>query len=1191
MSTLQVASGWLARFLLRLNRCIHPAQALTRWSLPWWQALLIPAGVLTAIESTRRLGIVLPVPYLLLVVSLVWVATLSTVRTGLAAAGLAAAYLPYAASVGFGPHTLIGAPWRVGLGILFLLALTGYIGLLRRHSLQALTAAQVDLEHQTLRYQILVDHLGEALFLFDRTGIVRYRNRNAEQMLGDSLKVGDCLFEGIHGHDRASVESQWRALLREDTGGQRLFRYRAPGADGHWHTWEGLAVNLLERPEFRGILFSARDVTETTGQICLFQELWKAIPDGLLLVDTPQGAIRQVNPALCALMGYTPGELIGRPYSILMPPESQENGRALHRSLQPGDPDHATEPTEVDTSALRRDGTLLPVEIRLTPVELPGGPYALALLRDVQEERQIKQALAAHAHFLETLQRMTQIGLELLDPERLPQIFVDELRELLQADACYLTRWEPDRRCTRPLAASGPHRDSYLDLDPPPGAETLTARVLATGQPLVVEDVAASPAISEQARGLFPREQALLALPVQAGERIPLGALILAYHAPRRFSPQEVERAQQAAAQVALILHRAQLHHRLQQRAEDLAATVQRQERILQDFFELTPTPMLVAQVDGVILQCNQALAQLTDSRPEALVGRPWPAFLHPEDRDRFAEVAQGLGPRGRATEVRLRGQTPRGVEHSLSCSMTRYGDRLYIVAQDITAQEETAARLVAAREQAEAASQAKSDFLAMISHELRTPLNAILGFTELLDRQLQGQMNERQRRYLTNIYNSGRHLTELINDLLDLSRIEAGRLELHLRPVRLDQVVRQASEGLATLIAQKEHALELALDGPTPTILADPERTRQILVNLLSNAVKYTPPQGRIRIGLEACSHRAAVHLWIADTGIGLAPEDQERIFRLFEQVDSPYTRNQEGTGLGLALTRQLVELHGGRIWVESPGPDQGSTFHVELPIVPAARLEQIDIQARTSLVLVVEDDLNDGDLIAHHLEEAGYGVLRAYRAVQAVELAQEYVPDLIVLDILMKPEDGWHVLHAMETIPVVRWIPVVVISITEDAQRGRRYGVMHWLVKPVTSEALLQAVAEALARGRPRGKVLVVGVGPGEAPDAAGQALERRHYLVEWVSAPQDALYRALTLRPDAVLLTEEVAEDPELVALVARQLRVHPLTSQVSLLVPSEPPASPQGQDMYPEGLRALLRALADEGFHFTPYGILS
>jgi signal transduction histidine kinase len=232
---------------------------------------------------------------------------------------------------------------------------------------------------------------------------------------------------------------------------------------------------------------------------------------------------------------------------------------------------------------------------------------------------------------------------------------------------------------------------------------------------------------------------------------------------------------------------------------------------------------------------------------------------------------------------------------------------------------------------QLEAASRHKSEFLANMSHELRTPLNAVIGFSEVLQEQMFGDLNDKQKEYVHDIHSSGKHLLSLINDILDLSKIEAGKVELELSTFHLPSSL----EGTLTLVRERatRHGIEvgLAVDDKLGEIVADERKVRQILLNLLSNAVKFTPDGGRVDVSAAAVD--SAVHIAVRDTGIGIAPEDQELIFEEFRQVGNDLFRKREGTGLGLTLARKFVELHGGRIWVQSE-PGKGSTFTFTLPL-----------------------------------------------------------------------------------------------------------------------------------------------------------------------------------------------------------------------------------------------------------------
>jgi signal transduction histidine kinase len=232
-----------------------------------------------------------------------------------------------------------------------------------------------------------------------------------------------------------------------------------------------------------------------------------------------------------------------------------------------------------------------------------------------------------------------------------------------------------------------------------------------------------------------------------------------------------------------------------------------------------------------------------------------------------------------------------------------------------------------------EAASRHKSEFLANMSHELRTPLNAIIGFSEVLGERMFGELNDKQAEYVEDILSSGRHLLALINDILDLSKVEAGRMELELTRFDLPAAIGSAVILVRERATRHGLALEVSVDDRLGLFVGDERKIRQVLLNLLSNAVKFTPEGGRIAVRAAPADGTAEVS--VSDTGIGIAPEDQEAIFQEFRQVGTDYARKREGTGLGLALARRFVDLHGGRIWVKSR-LGEGSTFTFTLPVRP---------------------------------------------------------------------------------------------------------------------------------------------------------------------------------------------------------------------------------------------------------------
>ncbi len=359
-----------------------------------------------------------------------------------------------------------------------------------------------------------------------------------------------------------------------------------------------------------------------------------------------------------------------------------------------------------------------------------------------------------------------------------------------------------------------------------------------------------------------------------------------------------------------------------------------------------------------------------------------------------------------------------------------------------------------------EVASRHKSEFLASMSHELRTPLNAVLGFSEVLLEQMFGPINERQEEYLRDIHGSGKHLLELLNEILDLSKVEAGQMELEYTTFELAPVLDHAASMVRERAALKGIEVVVEADDDVGDVEADELRLKQVVINLLTNAVKFTGEGGSVVVRVRR-SASGVVTITVTDTGIGVPPGDRERIFESFQQGGRGASR-EEGTGLGLTLSRRIVELLGGRMWLESE-VGVGSTFGFSLP---ASRpgvtgwVGEASPPRELADVVVIEDDRPSLDLLTAYLAGGALRVTATRDGPSGLDAVRRLKPAVVLLDIRLPGMDGWAVLEALKADPATRDIPVVVVSIVDEHARGATLGAAAYLVKPVSRDALLGAL-----------------------------------------------------------------------------------------------------------------------------------
>ncbi len=930
--------------------------------------------------------------------------------------------------------------------------------LLETISIQTATAIQkVRLFEETNRNR---EQLTEALrigrmgyFEYDMpTGIITITNEmfalvetTSEQEGGNRFPLRSILRKFVVKDDIRSILTSIQELFGNPEKGKlsQEARFRSKGGKIIW-VENTYTIVRDERGEYTKIVGSSQDITErkqAEEQLLKFK-LGIENTDSAVFITDINGNIQYINAGFTKIYGYTAEEALGKTPRIiksgLIPTEQYTSfwGDLLSKHTISGEIINRT-----------RDGRIIPIAATNSPILDERGEIIgfLAVHSDITERKQFEETLQRQNEYLSISAEIGRLITSTLDRDKLFGRAVSLIRDRFSFYHVSIFIIEETgfkailESATGDAGIEMKRRNHYLAV----GSQSIVGTVTQTGEYLVNNNTAIDPI--HKINPLLPETRAEAAIPLRVGDRV-MGAIDIQSERENAFNENDIAILQSLADQIAIAIDNARSYELAQQAVQEM-----------------------------------------------------------------------------------------------------RELDRI------------------------------KSQFLANMSHELRTPLNSIIGFSRVILKGIDGPISELQQQDLNAIYNSGQHLLRLINDILDLSKIEAGKMELAFDDVNLAETITSVLPTISGLIKDKPIKLKHAIAEDLPIVRADPMRLRQVLINLLSNAAKFSE-EGEIYVeaGIKANSNgQDEVLISVSDTGPGISSEDQAKLFQPFSQVDASLTRKTGGTGLGLSISRHLVELHGGRIGLHST-EGQGSTFYFTLP-TPKIKEASMDYKelSGTKIILAIDDDAQVISLYERYLQPQGYQVIALTDPTQAKQRVKQLKPFAVTLDIMMPGRDGWLVLSDLKTDAETRDIPVIICSILEDEEKGFSLGATDYLVKPILEEDLINALNRLNNTGDIR-DVLVIADDP-EDLQLIGKILNQStNYRVILAEGGQQG-WQSLSSNPPHAVILDLFMSDMDGFSILGR-LRTNPILRDIPVIVISGTDLTAEQQQQLAKFGQSLLKKSA-------------
>jgi len=719
------------------------------------------------------------------------------------------------------------------------------------------------------------------------------------------------------------------------------------------------------------------------------------------------------------------------------------------------------------------------------------------------------------------------------DLESVLQTLADTAARLCRAERAEIFRLQDGTY--RWACGSGEHVAAYIKIEQEtpiyPDRGTVVGRAVIEGTTVEIEDAWSDPEYAKKDDARLGNVRSMIGVPLKRGEEI-IGAIALARADVRPFSRREIDVVTTFADQAVIAIENVRLLDEANKSRARLAEAI---EAVSEGF-------ALYDSDDRLVISNTYFRELYQPFSDHVRAGITFAELCDKVVEGGLVVTAREKGADWKRQRLALHFNPPGPFEYQLGDGRwMKVGERrtheggIVGIYTDITELKHREAELGALveqlkvlRDQAMEASTAKSRFLANMSHELRTPLNAIIGLTEMLREEAEGHDHVDFAEPLERVQRAGKHLLQLINDVLDLSKIEAGKVELQTEDFDATALARDLAVTAQPLAEKNANRLALNCAADAGMVRADPMRTRQVLLNLLSNACKFTE-KGTVSLTVGRAKQNGAdgIVFAVTDTGIGMTPEQLARMFTEFTQADASTTRKYGGTGLGLAISKRLAEMMGGAIAVES-APGEGSNFTLWLPAASAgaqpvaagpgaSAVAPTDGASQT--VLVIDDDADARDLMRRFLAREGFDTLTAADGAEGLRLARQFKPGLITLDVIMPRMDGWAVLKELQADPGLADIPVVMLSIVDEQDKGFTLGAADYLVKPF-DRGRLRAILGRHRRGPAGGRVLIV-----EDDDATratlADMLAREGCTVDQAADGVAALARIGAAKPDIILL----------------------------------------------------------------------